>query len=326
MGKDHAHCSHHTCSHDTDIKKITRVLFIILIFMAIELWGHYKTHSLSLLADALHLLVDLSGFIVSIITLKISKRHENSKMTFGYQRAEILGALLSIVLIWAAIGYLAVESFHKYMHPTEIDGFTFFGISVMGFFVNLLCVYVLHHEEYSHDMRNKNLNMRATIVHVVGDIVQSVGVIIASGIIYFWPKLVIADVFCTLFFAILVLCTTIYILRDAIFILAEGAPAQIDQNKIREKMLSFGSVIKINTMRVWSVSVNQHAIMLNVLADRLSISEYETLMLNITNYLKKELEIAHVSVQIDTPRTNQNHSGLVVGGVNVNSEQIVHAL
>lgn len=313
--KDHATCPHHTCSHDTDIKKITKVLVIIIIFMMVELWGHFKTHSLSLLADALHLLVDISGFIVSIVTLRIAKKPANARMTWGYQRIEVLGALLSVVLIWLAVGYLMVESFHKYLHPQEINGRVFFGIAAMGLLVNLGCVYVLHIDDYHDAQQERNLNIRATYIHVIGDVIQSVGVIVASGIIYFHPSFVLADIFCTVFFAFLVLVSTYYIVRDALCILAEAAPAGVDQNAIRQFVLSEEAVIKITDMRVWSISVNKHAIVLTILADNLLIREYESLLLKIQSYLRETHGFHSASVQIDTPKTTTDKTGFVVGGV-----------
>lgn len=318
--KDHSACTHaHTCSNDTDIRKIVKVLMIIVIFMLVELWGHFRTRSLSLLADALHLLVDISGFIVSIVTLCIAKRNETARMTWGYQRVEVLGALLSVALIWTAVGYLMVESFHKYIHPQEIDGLIFFLIAAIGLVVNLICVYVLHIGEYHHAIKEKNLNIRATYVHVIGDVVQSIGVIVASGIIYFYPTFVIADVLCTIFFAFLVLASTICIVKDALYILAEGAPAGIDQDAIRQFILKEDAVIKICELRLWSISINKHAIMLKILTDHLLIREYEELLTKISTYLKSEMQIEVVTIQIDTPQTNKDSAGFTVGGVALNS-------
>lgn len=320
--KDHACCSHSACSNDTDIRKISKVLAIIVVFMAVELWGHFRSRSLSLLADALHLLVDISGLIVSIATLHIAKRGTSPRMTWGYQRVEILGAMLSVILIWAAVGYLMVESFHKYLHPREIDGKVFVGISIIGLFVNLGCIYVLHSGDYHHDVKNRNLNIRATYVHVVGDVIQSVGVILASSIIYLYPSLVIADVLCTIFFAFLVLASTYYIVRDAVYILAEGAPASVDQDLIRELVLREDAVIRITELRVWSVSVNRHAASLKILCDHILIREYEELLLRVHAHLRDTLGLESVTIQIDTPITNRDQSGLVVGGVALDPQEM----
>lgn len=285
--------------------------------MLIELWGHWKANGLSLLADALHLLVDIAGFLISIITLRMSKKPETSSMTFGYHRIEIIGALASVFFIWAAVGYLVTESIHKYVHPQEIDGLTFFGIAVIGLFVNIGCVFVLHSGDYHHSTPGKNLNIRATYIHVIGDIIQSIGVIIASFLIYLRPSMIIADVFCTLFFAVLVLISTIPVVRDGVHILSEGAPKEIDQEKIKSFILLDSSVIKITDLKVWSISVNKYAASIKILTDHILIKEYENLLIKITKFCREEMKIEHVNIEINTPQTSTEKSGFKVEGVNI---------
>lgn len=307
-------CSHHSCSHETDIKKISKVLVIIVLFMLLELWGHWKTNSLSLLADALHLLVDILGFVVSLVSLRWSSRSPDGKMTFGYHRVEILGSLVSILLIWAAVGYLMVESFHKYIHPTEVDGGMFFGIAVVGFFVNCLCVYCLHHDEYHQSVKHKSLNIRATYVHVIGDLIQSIGVIIAGMITYFYPNKTIVDVICTVCFSIMVLVSTTFVLKDAISILAESAPKDLNMEALKGDIMDIENVYKITELNAWSLSTNRKAVSLKILADELLIGEYESILMTVNGLLKEKYNIDVSNVQIDTPNTYYRNDGFVVDG------------
>lgn len=302
--------AHQFCSYDRDIRKISFVFIFISIFMMIELWGHFKTRSLSLLADALHLLVDISGFIVSIVTLKLSKRAPNNQMTFGYERTEVIGALFSIFFIWTAIIYLMAESVHKYLHPKEIDGKTFLTIAVVGLVVNVLCMLILHfqhgvHGGCAHGSPQQTLNMRATYIHVVGDIIQSFGVVVASAIIFFFPKAVIADVLCTLFFACLVFVSTYYIVKDAIRILSEGTPKGVQVDEIKRKVLSISKTIKVTDIKVWNISVNKRSLTIKVLIEDGNIKAYESTLLVLKAYLSKEMKFDFVNIQIDTPLTNQ---------------------
>lgn len=308
-------CSHVFCSNDADIRKISKVFCIILLFMLLELWGHWRTNSLSLLADSLHLFVDILGFIASLVSLSWAKKAPNERMTFGYHRVEIIGSLVSIMLIWIAVGYLVVESFHKYMHPTEIDGGMFFVIAVVGFFVNCACVYVLHYDEYQHKLKHKNLNMRATYVHVVGDLIQSVGVIIAGTITYFYPSKTQVDVICTLLFSILVLTSTGFVLRDAIYILAEGAPEDLDIGSLREDILEVENVYKIVEIHAWSISINRRAISIKILADDLLINDYENILAEVNRLVKEKYSIEISTVQVDTPNTFYGDGGFTVDGV-----------
>lgn len=306
-------CPYHTHSCDDDIRKISIVFGIICMFFIVELWGHFRTKSLSLLADALHLLVDISGFIVSIATMKLSKRLPDHQMNFGYQRVEVLGALFSVFLIWSAVVYLIIESVHKYLHPKEIDGKVFLEIAVAGLIVNLVCMFVLHHKSNEHGQERRNLNMRATYVHVIGDIVQSIGVIIASVVIFYFPGLVVADILCTSFFAVLVFLSTFSVTRDAIEILSEKAPSHINQEEIKQHILSIKSVLKITDMKLWSISTDTYSISVNVLTDHILIRDYENILKTVREYLSKEQNIHFITVQIDTPLTTQDSLGFEIG-------------
>lgn len=317
----HSHVHSHFCSHDHDIKKISAVFVLISIFLVIEIWGHIKTGSLSLLADALHLTVDIAGFIISIATLKMSKRGSTLRMTFGYERAEVIGALFSVFFIWAAVIYLMAESFHKYWHPVEINGEVFLKISIAGLVVNLICMAVLHHNPHKHHGEKENLNIRATYAHVIGDIIQSIGVIIASTIIYFFKNAVIADVLCTLFFAILVLYTTANVVKDAIKILSESTPKDINLEEIKQRILEIDRVLKVTDVRCWALSVNITCIALKILVESIEIKEYEQMMGMIKKYLEIEKGIEFVNIQIETSVINNHSSGFEVNGIPIEAMQ-----
>ncbi|ORD93133.1 hypothetical protein ECANGB1_2803, partial [Enterospora canceri] len=109
------------CQTTDDINKLKIITGIVFGFMLLEIYGHVKTNSLSLLADALHLLVDLSGFILSMITIRLSQKLPTSKYTFGFHRYEILGALGTVLLIWIAALYLLLEAFYRYQSPKQIE-------------------------------------------------------------------------------------------------------------------------------------------------------------------------------------------------------------
>ncbi|KAF9762364.1 Zinc transporter 8 [Nosema granulosis] len=314
----HTGCTHLTCSNDADISKIIKVSILISFFMLLELWGHYKTNSLSLLADSLHLLVDVMGFMVSLIALYWAKKSSNNSMTFGYHRVEIIGSLFSVALIWVAVGYLMIESVHKYIHPKEIDGGMFFAIAVIGFFVNLLAIYLLHYDEYNHKLKHKNLNIRAAYVHIIGDLIQSVGVIIAGCVTYFYPSRAIFDILCTVSFSILVLCSSLSVIKDAIHILAEGTPKDIKIEDVKNDILDIENIYKILEIYSWSLSTNRKAIMMKILAEDLLINDYENLLLRINKILEEKYMFEVINIQVDTPSTYYGNSGFVVDGSVVN--------
>ena len=328
----------HSCQTNNDIYKLKLITAIIGIFMLFEIWGHFKTNSLSLLADALHLLVDISGFLISIFTLKISQRRPTNKYTFGYHRHEVLGALFSVLMIWIAALYLLFESFYRFFNPHEIKGGFFVGVAICGFIANVLCIYLLHHDHhheeenhpttsvsqlyqktfdnfsFSSDFINEtvnkpktNLNIKATYTHIIGDIIQSIGIIIASIIIYFRPDLVIADVLCTIVFTILVIISTIPICKEGLYILSEGSPSSVNIVKVSDNLMTHPKILKVISINCWSVGVNYKAMIIKLLVDYIQIDEYENLLKSINYYIKTEEKIEIVTIEINTPNTNENY-------------------
>ncbi|KAM0685549.1 hypothetical protein COBT_003239 [Conglomerata obtusa] len=290
----------HATSTDHDIRKLYKVLTIVFFFMSLELWGHYHSNSLSLLADCIHLLVDFLGFIASIAALKWTQKAENEKMSFGYSRIEIIGAIFSIFLIWIATAYLLFESYHKIKNPKEINANVFVTISVIGLAVNIYCLYALH-DQHEQKGEHRNLNIRAAYIHIIGDLIQSVGVIIASIITLFNPKWVIVDIICTLCFSVLVLLSTFFVMKDAFDILVEKCPKDIDINKIKEAIMSLDNVKEVIKIHVWSLNANIKVINVHIMLKE--IWKYESEMVRSKEILYNDFGFKYVTIEFDTEKT-----------------------
>lgn len=300
------HANHKMCTKkveiqtDHDIKMIYKVFVLCGLFMLVEVWGHWTSNTLSLLADSVHLLVDLLGFAISLVALRVTKRRPDNKMTFGYGRIEIVGALFSIFLIWGVVGYLLVESYHKYKHPHKINEKIFLAISLIGFGVNLICVFLLHNARPESSLPHTNLNIRATYVHVIGDLVQSVGVLIAGAIAYVYPTFVIVDIICTVLFSVMVLFTTSVVLRDGVRILLEMVPEDVNMNLVRKKLTEIENVYDVVDLKVWSLSSNINAVNATLLVEDVYVKDYETVLRVAKNTLQCEFSFEFVTVQIET--------------------------
>lgn len=308
------HCNHieklteekRSLQADRDIRNIKKVLCLVFTFMLVEIWGHWTSNTLSLLADSIHLLVDVLGFVVSLAALKWTKKQPNSLMNFGYGRVEILGAIFSIFLIWTAVLYLIVESIHKYKYPHVINEKIFVLISIIGFVVNCVCVFFLHFSQESHKHEHKNLNIRAVYVHVIGDLIQSIGVLVAGTITYFYPKFVLADIICTVLFSILVLFSTSIIIKDGLIILSERTPKNFNREEILEKILKIENIVNVLDLKIWSISANELAINLTILIEDVYFSDYEEILKNTKSLLKDVYSAKFINVQIETHRTSIN--------------------
>nr|XP_058938597.1 proton-coupled zinc antiporter SLC30A2 isoform X2 [Kogia breviceps] len=246
-----------------------------LLFMIGEVIGGYLAHSLAIMTDAAHLLTDFASMLISLFSLWMSSRAATKTMNFGWQRAEILGALLSVLSIWVVTGvlvYLAVERLIS--GDYEIEEGTMLITSGCAVVVNVIMGLILHQSghghghghEHSHDtsQQQENPSVRAAFIHVVGDFLQSLGVLVAAFILYFKPEYKFIDPICTFLFSILVLGTTLTILRDVILVLMEGTPRGMDFMAVRDLLLSVEGVEALHSLHIWALTVAQPILSVHV--------------------------------------------------------------
>ncbi|RXN26501.1 zinc transporter 8-like protein [Labeo rohita] len=300
-------------------KRLYIVSVVCLVFMVGEILGGYFAGSLAVMTDAAHLLVDLTSFIISLCSLWLSSRPATRTLNYGWHRAEILGALLSVFTIWLVTGvlvYLAVERIIN--DDYTIDGTVMLITSGCAVLANIIMAFTLHqsghghshgglssghghghghgHEHghghgHSHDHGKKNghshsnddhcdveargsgkrqqanASVRAAFVHVIGDLLQSVSVLVSALIIFFKPEYKIADPICTFLFSLFVLGTTFTIMRDIVVVLMEGTPAGVNYNEVRERLLRVKGVKAVHNLHIWALTMNQAVLSTHVAID-----------------------------------------------------------
>ncbi|XP_032058081.1 zinc transporter 2 [Aythya fuligula] len=235
---------------------------ICLVFMLGEAVGGYLAHSLAILTDAAHLLTDFASVMISLFALWVSSRPATKTMNFGWHRAEILGALLSVLSIWVVTGVLVYLAAQRLLSADyEIEGGVMLITSACAVAVNIVMGVALHQTGHGHGHgapgEQPNASVRAAFVHVVGDLLQSVGVLVASYIIFFKPEYKYVDPICTFLFSALVLGTTLTILRDVLLVLMEGTPRGMDFNAVRETLLAVGGVEAVHSLHIWALTAAQ---------------------------------------------------------------------
>ncbi|XP_072187976.1 probable proton-coupled zinc antiporter SLC30A3 isoform X1 [Excalfactoria chinensis] len=243
---------------------------VCCVFMVGEVIGGYLAHSLAIMTDAAHLLTDVGSMAVSLFSLWVSTRPPTATMTFGWHRSETLGALASVLSIWVVTAVLLYLAAARILSADyEIEARTMLATSACAVGANLVMAYVLH-QGHGHGMGGYeqlegsclpgraplpgSTSVRAAFVHVVGDLLQSVGVLLAATIIYFKPQCKIADPISTLFFSVFVLGSTITILRDVFRVLMEGAPRGMAVTAVTEELLAVNGVRAIHDLHVWALT------------------------------------------------------------------------
>ncbi|KAL7754216.1 hypothetical protein RI367_000197 [Sorochytrium milnesiophthora] len=366
---DHDHEHHHHDDHDHDdhdhshddhgaeqtlSQKATRKLWIAsglcMTFFVIELVGGIMSGSLAILSDSFHLLSDLSGFLISLFAIYLAQRKATKKHSFGFHRAEIIGALVSVFLIWIVTGVLVKEAIDRVREPQPVDGRMMMIIAVLGLGVNLILVFALGHgHDHGHDHGHghshnhghahvdeeqgiapaatagvsgndhHNLNVRAAIIHVIGDIISSIGVLISSIVIYYRPEYTIVDPICTFVFSVIVLFTTFQLIRDSLTVLMEGTPAHIDPHAVEQDLLDVSGVMAVHDLHIWTLTVGQVALAVHVeVVPNVSVARYSEILSDIEDMLCTKYKVHHNTVQLEMPKSvygGHCKSSLCNGGV-----------
>ncbi|CAG13210.1 unnamed protein product [Tetraodon nigroviridis] len=284
---------------------------VSLVFMAGEMIGGYAARSLAIMTDAAHLLTDFGSIAISLFSLWLSSRPPTGVMTFGWHRAEILGMLLSVVSIWAVTAALVLSAGQRLVHGDyEVDGQIMLITSACAVGANILMALILHQSGVSHGDGHRpkqhqqqgrcnhgNASVRAAFVHVVGDLVQSVGVLLAAVVIHFWPEYKAADPICTFLFSALVLGTTFPVAKDVFRILMEGAPRDVCADSVRKQLLSVRGVADVHRLHVWSLNATQPLLSVHVTAEE--EADARMVLTNVTKLLRSEFSFSDVTVQVE---------------------------
>nr|XP_046149226.1 zinc transporter 2-like [Oncorhynchus gorbuscha] len=330
-----AHCHDNKAvseeNHDTLLakKKLYIASIVCLIFMIGEIIGGYLAHSLAIMTDAAHLLTDFGSMMVSLFSLWISSRPPTKTMTFGWHRSEILGALVSVMSIWIVTGvlvYLAIERIVK--NDFEINSQAMLITSGCAVIVNIIMAYILHHSTtfhaqssgyqqidengqgplghrhshvgHSHTLLGHghgNTSVRAAFIHVLGDLLQSVGVLVAAIVIFYRPEYKVADPICTFLFSVFVLGTTITILRDVFRILMEGAPKGIEFNSVKEVLLSLKMVKSMHNLRLWALTAGQTLVSVHVAIEE--DADPQSVLKEATEILQTKFGFYRTTIQVE---------------------------
>ncbi|XP_077404803.1 proton-coupled zinc antiporter SLC30A2 isoform X1 [Vanacampus margaritifer] len=314
-------------------KRLYVVSVVCLIFMIGEIIGGYFAGSLAVMTDAAHLLVDFTSFIISLLSLWLSSRPATHKLSYGWHRAEILGALLSVFAIWLITGvlvYLAVERLIS--DDYTIEGTVMLITSGCAVLANIIMALTLHQSGHGHShgglsshghshkkgkgdstdhlldveqngdnqggrVQQANASVRAAFVHVVGDLLQSISVLVSAMIIFFKPEYKMADPICTFLFSILVLCTTFAIMRDIVIVLMEGAPGGVKYGEVRDGLLAVEGVVAVHNLHIWALTVNQAVLSAHVAIDE-SI-DAQTVLREMTQACYSSYNFHSVTIQME---------------------------
>jgi len=249
----HTHSSRHK-------HRLRAALALTAGFAAIEVAGAFWTGSLSLLADAAHMLVDTCGLLLSLLALWFAERPATPAKTYGYYRVEILAALVNGVVLCLMAVAILFKAYERILAPTPVPGGPMLAVASAGLVVNLISMRLLR------PGAGESLNVRGAYLEVLGDAASSAAVIVAAGVILFtgWT---IADPLASIAIALLILPRTWSLLRQAVNILLEGAPPHLDVTEIEAAMREAQGVRRVHDLHVWTLTSGREAMSAHVVVD-----------------------------------------------------------
>ena len=297
------------------------VVILSLCFMVVEILGGLLSGSLALLTDATHLASDIAGLLISLFSLWMAKKPASAKLSFGFYRAEVIGALCSILIIWILTGvlcYLAVERIVDNSFEIEANGMLI--TASLGVFFNIVMGAVLHlascckcsiphghshahtneHHSHSADDKNQvNINVRAAFIHIIGDFIQSIGVLIAAIVIKIKPDYKLADPICTFLFSVLVIATTLTVIRDVLLVFMEAVPRGIDYHTIKESLQSLPDVRTVHSLHVWALTMDKMVVSVHLATESDRATDWNVLVKRASKLLRDNHGAFTTNIQVE---------------------------
>lgn len=255
--------------------------------------GGIVSGSLALISDALHNLSDVISVILAYLAHRIGMKPQTLQSTFGFKRAEILAAFINAVTLIAISVYLMVEAGKRFMNPKEVDYVWMLGLGFLGFAANSLSVVILHHN------KEENLNIRAAYLHLIGDALTSVAVIV--GAVFIWLfHIYWIDPLVTVLISVYIFIHTFKILKESVGILMQFAPAEIDQKEVISVLQKIDQISSVHHIHLWQLSDHQIYFEAHlVLNSNFPVSDTQSITENAKRLLNSRFCITHTTFQYE---------------------------
>ncbi len=287
----------HTHSHFNDVarqtaSRLSLSLFITLAFVAVEAGAGIYANSLALLTDAGHNLTDVIALALSWFAVKLTTQPANAQKTYGYHRAGILAALINsttLVLISLGVFY---EAYRRFTSPPEVNSEVLVVVGLIAVGVNLVTALLVQRGS-DHD-----LNLRSAFVHLMGDVVSTIGAVIAGVIIYF-TKAEWLDPLVSVLIGLLILWNAWGILRETVDILLESTPRDVDMKSMVDDMMKIQGVLGVHDLHVWSLTQNLRTMSAHILTGDVSISAGAVIQQHVNDLVFHRYNISHATLQLE---------------------------
>lgn len=265
-------------------------LMFTLGFAAVEAIAGLAANSLALVADAGHMLTDSLSLGLAALAAWLTRRPPSASHSYGLARAEVVAALVNSLIMLALVAFIVHEAWQRFSEPRQIQGTMVFVVAVIGLGVNLAVGWLLMRGEHS-------LNRSAALLHVAGDALGSVAALSAGLVIMFtgWTPI---DPILSVVISLLILVSTLNLLRKSLHVLMEGVPSHIDLNAVGHRLAQLEHVERVHDLHIWTLASGQIALSAHL--DVKDLDHWPQILANAQALLQKDFGIGHITLQPET--------------------------
>ncbi len=270
--------------------RLTIVFVITATFMVVEMAGGMLTGSLALIADAGHMLTDAAGIGLALVAVRLAARPATMQQTYGFYRLEILAALVNGLLLFGVGGYILIEAYSRLTDPPDVNALPMVAIAAVGLLFNLISAYLLL------EGQKTSLNLRGAFLEVLSDLLGSATVIVA-GIVLLATGFKLVDPLASIVIGLFILPRTWKLTRDALHVLLEGVPPNVDMDEVRKHILEVPGVTGVHDLHVWSLTSGVDIISAHVVVNETAVPS--DILDNLCSCLGEHFDIEHSTFQIE---------------------------
>ncbi|GAA4673251.1 cation diffusion facilitator family transporter [Streptomyces chumphonensis] len=285
--------------------RLLTALLIAVTLLGVQVVGAWLTGSLALLADAGHVATDATGIAVALAAIHFANRPASGRRTFGFARVEILAALFNCLLLLGVGGYILVEAVERFQDPADVPGGTTVVIGLVGLALNCVSLSLLMRGQ------KESLNVRGAFLEVLADTLGSLAVVVAAVVIIVtgWTR---ADVIASLVIALMIVPRTVKLAREALDVLLEAAPKDVDLDEVRRHILAVDGVEALHDLHVWTITSGMPVLSVHVVVDEvvLDTEGNERVLHDLRDCLGTHFDVEHCTFQLE-PHGHAEHEARV---------------
>lgn len=310
MGHDH-----HQLSRNRQLsRKLIIATTATALFVVAQLFAGYVSNSLALIGDAIHNVTDTFALLLAFAAVRLQRRPATREKSYGYHRAGILAAFINAATLAALTVFIFIEAFNRISHPTMVNDVAMLVTAAVGIVLNVAITFSLRREGRS------DVNIRSAVIHMLGDAVSSVGIVIAAilirttGVMQWDPAI-------SILIGILILWSSWGILKESVNLLLEGTPSGIDPTTVTQSLGTIAGILGIHHLHIWALGPSMPALSAHLMVGDVPVKSTARILDEVNALLLRDYNIAHTTIQFEFATCAEDDPYCVPFNVEVGTSQ-----